>query len=546
MAVTALERAIIRLNPRGPEGSVAAAAASAAAAAVATAADRAAVEAIRVQVDRLGVTDHENDVKLRRLQRVAPASFSHLIPPTDIIAPGLVQMSNDVWNAFLRRKWARLNPAVAFVDTWGNDETATLNDPTRPFLTVQAAVDSEAGFIDIGPGRFAPWSYSNASPGWSVAGLSNNMAKAIRARMPGLTAIGIIGPELRSQTWTLHSGTIYKTTLAGTLIPERILDRDNVVDEFGYERQLKKYDAGPAPEYGSIDAALAALTAADSGWTWNNATRELYVKFFNLNLENNKYALRAVYSGGSGPQYVDAVATTVGINGLILDGITQRGVQSAGSLPQVYTYNCISQFANFAGLEANDGFYASENFHIHSSQEDCFHYFAITSPFSTSMVEINCIATDAGARDTFGLTYGDGTSRPMNRNGSSMHQSATGARFGGIYEASRGPNIADVTGTLGGAAKTWQVGVVTRRSQPSTLPSGQVFVRSSGEQMRTVLLDTCYDLDDAALALNRSLVIHGCTVYAAMLGGRDSNRLLGVTKDVGQVITAYDPRTPPA
>lgn len=486
----------------------------------------------------------------RAIRRAVPAGFvaaagNRTLPvlPMSVNGHGLdqVPVSGRISEVALRRNALFLKSGVAFVEEWGNNGTAVVGDPTKPFLTLDHAVSNAAGsHVVVGSGTFSTFSYAPANPAFTQGGVAG-ILKSVRARIPGATIIRLAGDDLAAKTFTHIGGTdIWWTTLTTDNVPQRLVYRE-FFDEFGFESQLRYFPMGAGPVgYGNIGATQTAMHLYDGPcWTYDPSNKGFYISLNGPNVETAKAGLRAVYFNGSAG-FITANGAKLILKDLVFDGVVVGGTETNGPNPQLYLEGCTSQFAAQNSFVASGGLMATQDCRAHSPRDDCFQYNPGATTGAMLGVEINCHATDAGAVSTYYYTLGDGSARNWNANGSTSHGGTVVARFGGLYERSFGPNIADTSNiTALYQAMTWQVGVQTRECRPSVggVFAGQQFARAEGQGPRTVFLDSCASDDDG----DRGLDNQGATVKLATVAAQDTCAF--ASRASYSATSTYDPET---
>jgi hypothetical protein len=129
-----------------------------------------------------------------------------------------------------------------------------------------------------------------------------------------------------------------------------------------------------------------------------------------------------------------------------------------------------------------DGDSYLENVRVVASRFDALNY-SWEEGRAARAIEVNCHATYSGDIDAFPLTL-------KNCNASSAHGGVDIARFGGLYERSNGPNIADTAEDEIESA-SWNVGVLTRSSF-----AGVGFGAYGAAKPRTCWNDRCQAEDE--------------------------------------------------
>jgi hypothetical protein len=217
--------------------------------------------------------------------------------------------------------------------------------------------------------------------------------------------------------------------------------------------------------------------------------------------------LRAIYSGPGGTSEMVVTGGHLALEGnFTFDGVSLYARPSA-SPSSLDLRGTSIQHTDGPSVRVEDSDFYGEGVRIYAPTADCFSYVG-----QGLGVEINCRASQAG--DVMHATpWGE------NCNASSAHGEYTIARFGGIYERSYGPDIADQSdGKKPGY--TWNCGVLSRR--------GTSGIGIGLYEGRIGWLDTCEG--DDLWVVNSKAFASGC-------------RFRGQSLHDGTV-EAYDPANP--
>jgi hypothetical protein len=297
-----------------------------------------------------------------------------------------------------------------------------------PFETLQHAFDRPEPVIRCFPGRYAP---ANLYGG----------AKFISAPKGNVT-IAAPGPAFTDLQFRRGSreGT-FVARLPKHLEPRAVLFRSRL-DAFGREERMP-WD--------------------DGGWRYDAATSEISIHRPD-GVNEVRQQLRAIYidhSVGGGILQNSGARLAVGA-GVTFEGVGILAVPLRGNRPTTILNGCQFDFAPMYAFNSLGGVSFLANVRAHASQYDAFNYGPDQQEKPNFGIEHNCHTTDAGDIETFGK-YDNGKLRE-NNNGSSSHSSMI-VRYGGLYEGSLGPEIADtwvddITGQVSA-----NYGVLTRSSR---------------------------------------------------------------------------------
>jgi hypothetical protein len=424
------------------------------------------------------------------LARATPPGLTGLpITPVRVIGPGSVELSASPLSAF----WAAYGAAIsatsaAWVETSGSDATGTAGNPSKPFATIQAAINSAAHLIIVGNGEHKPFQYrqdQNPSGGPKIVAAKNYLGATI-------TMIG--GDVIGGNTWTATSGQtgVYQTTVASssggsptTGAVDKVLRMD-VQDARGFPARLPLF------------YSLSALQAAGYGWYYSSGT--LYVAMRGANLATGAAApLKALYLDANGNSRIYLSGKKLCIAGFNFLNVNRE----------------ISEYVSGTATKAeywgdgNINFLTPANSHLHHTtgsdvvsmdrnhacSSDHYNYNPGSLGYAGLGMEVCTYSTDAGEIMTYGITDSSGNSRFSNCNASSCHAGNV-VRLGAVEEGSYGPGIADTSTSVAVSNITWCVGCIsgngdTRGSNTSPVGFGAYGSGSVNSNNRASWLDTC-------------------------------------------------------
>lgn len=424
-----------------------------------------------------------------QLKRVAPSGFEWLPVLPSAVMPGMVTTDKSLLLAFLQAYPAVLAGTIAYVETFGNNTSAAVGNSAKPYLTLDAALQSSARIILVGDGTFAP-------PDYRFTQAASGVMKLIVAKNRGKVTLRNAGDTLSANTWTAAAGYagVYETPIASAAgggiwessRPHRIRLTDTV-DSEGSPARLRWYKPATNDAVG-VTAALVALQAAGTGWTYDGTTKKLYVALGGANVNAVKARLEALYYSALGSDRVYLAGGNLAFDGVDLDGqlIWMQEYNSSGTYIPASVWISNSRMVNASsyGVQGDSNTLAIlENVHIHASEADGI------NPDSTrngsgapaKALLINPRITDCGDVDTFG------TGVTQNRQAISSHAGYFAA-YGGAYEHNWGQEIAD-TGSGAGPSKSWYVGASARNGDAWLAPNNVGF--GFYDANRQAWLDTC-------------------------------------------------------
>ena len=470
------------------------------------------------------------------LRRAVPSGFATWLPfrPMVVAGAGDVLMDSALIAALFNYYPALRSASLAYVETTGNNGTAVVGNAALPFLTIDGALQSAAKIIVVGDGVFDPPDYRFTQ---SAAGTM----KLVMARNRGRTTIRQTGDTLSTNTWTLHSGNVWKTTIAaasglatwGAKGPHLVRYTDTL-DEFGFAARLP-YFAPATQDNTGVTAAVAALDAAGTGWTYDGQTanKVLYVALGGADVQSNRSRLEALYYNASVDDRVFLSGGNLAFDGICFDGqlIWPLEYNSSGTyIPSsVWLSNCWLQFSPGYGVQVDSNTSAYlDNVRIHASALDGINADSTRSG-SGAVAKValaGCFISSSGDVDAYTTT------QSQNRQAISSHSGYLAA-FGCLFEKSWGQEVAD-TGSGAGPSKSWYVGCVARNGD-TRLTSNVGF--GFYDANRQAWLDTCVGLAEGTHPLyftgGASGKVYNCTWDSAIVADGGSS-----------APTAYAPGSP--
>jgi hypothetical protein len=348
-----------------------------------------------------------------------------------------------------------------------------------------------------------------------------------RVRFAADTALG----QPPAQTWTAHSGAVYKSVLTSADYdrPQAILKTlvPNVRDGFPDSMLL----------YASV-AELTALGTSGEGWYFDAATDTLYMTYYNadLTVSGNRnfhivYSSKALDSNGELTAEWLLGGCTVILEGTFLfDGVWINSKEYNSTLPIFIAEGNIVQLCTASyGLRA-EGLTFTKGRKVFRSKSDGFNGYKSNSSSTTGMtIEVDYVAMGCGDIGTFGTT-----ARSVNNQGASAHGKHNLMIFGGLIEGCFGQGWADICDSTHNSA-TWGVGVITRDNYVSTVSYG-IYMDSSaggGTGSRAGWFDTCASVDNTRdlAAVESAVKKFNCIVPTQ------------ITTGIGTIVT-YSPESP--
>lgn len=444
------------------------------------------------------------------LLRATPAGFGYVpILPLYVRGFGDVETDISLRSGFMLVNGTVISSAsVAFVEKTGNDSGAILGDPSSPFLTIQAALNSAARLVVTGAGSFDPFSLradqaSGAGP------------KMVVARVRGSTFIRVSGgDDISAATWTLSAGmtNVWETTLVTTQDVDKVLLTDTL-------------DARGFPVRARLRFSVADLEAAGRGWYFDTSVNKLYVALGGASVQAQRSRLRACYLDAAGTSRIFVFGAELFIGGLYLENIQCLVSSTGGVSSKLWSEGNIRFMspANAQGIVTNGSHSYSSNDRNHATAADSYNYNSETSRTSKNL-ESNCYTTDAGDVMTYGVTVAGGGARAANINASSSHNGYV-TRYAHVSEGSYGPEIADTSSDTFTDSATWQVGDVhaysdTRGQNIGVGIYGSVAVPANS---RRAWLDTCISsgesVADLRIETNAVVKTFDCTFPLISLFG---------------------------
>jgi hypothetical protein len=298
----------------------------------------------------------------------------------------------------------------------------------KPFASLQHAFERPEPVIVCKPGRYAPAVLTAAKKSILASG---------RGVVIATPAYDIAQNDFRPGT---RPG-LYTTVLPRSVVPYRILLRESL-DRFGFEQRLPN-----SPDGWQYDATTSEFSVSLKVADLNELRRS--IRILCVNSVNRESLL--TNNGGT-----IAIGPGVKLEGV---GIVSRSYR--GEEPTTILNGCQIIFGYSNALTAKGGCVFAMNVRLHASQIDSFNYDPDEGGRIVA-VEYNCHASEAGDAQTYGATTADGKQR-YQYNGSSSH-GGTVVRYGGLYENSQGPDIAD-TAWPGTTSVSANYGVMVRNSR---------------------------------------------------------------------------------
>ena len=425
-------------------------------------------------------------------QRVFPPGFSWLpYGPLLVNGPGDVVCVSGAMNAVWQRYPGIRAGGVGYVSPTGNNGTAVVGDPTHPFLTWNAALQSSAQIIGFQPGRHLPCDWRYTSPGAGAM-------KMCIAIIPGTVVIRNAGDDISiAGGWTAVGGFagMYQRTIANAagqaawnaFAPHCVRMLDQRDSDF-YPDRIQNFPTITNDATG-VTNAKAALFAVGTGWVWDGAlgNKILYAMRGGTNLSVTSQ-LEALYLDGSGTDRCFLLGANIATMGMYFDGPGFVVSEGAGSIPSSAWIEdgWIINSPNY-GIEADsNSLIVVSRTDIHASISDGINGDSTRngSGAVTNGLVSGCTITAAGDVAT------QGTSVSTNRQAISWHAGNI-AGFANVYKGSWGQQRAD-TASGSGPQNTWEVGSCAILGD-ARLGAGQTgfgFYAGAGSG-RNVWLDSC-------------------------------------------------------
>jgi hypothetical protein len=340
------------------------------------------------------------------LPRPAATAPSRQAPPpfrNRLAAPASVRVG--------RAKTVALEPLV-----WS--PVATERNPPG---TLAEAFDRPESTVALAPGIYEPALLERATKRL----IAPSGGVIIRAR----------GPNLAGQRFERDDMGLWHTRLllrhSKTII--RLLHPTVGAD--GRERRLRRH------------RITNPLWAGEQGWHLDQPSGDLTIRS-----DVAPETLRAIYSDAGGTSDMTVSGGSLTLKGdFTFDGVALYARPAAGLAASLALRGTSIQFTDGPGVRIEDSDFHAEGVRVYASTADCFSYVG-----RGLGIEINCRASHAGDLD-------HATPWAENCNASSAHGEYTIARFGGIYERSYGPDIADA-GDGKKIGYSWNVGVIAQGS----------------------------------------------------------------------------------
>lgn len=421
-------------------------------------------------------------------RRAVPSGFEWLpVKPVIVSGAGDVTMDKTLMAALFDWYPALRTGSIAYVSTTGNNGTAQVNNAALPYLTIDRALQSAARIVIVEDGSYAP-------PDYRFTQAAAGVMKLVAARNAGKVVIKTPGAALSGLTWTLHTGNIWKATIAAAaglaawnaFAPHHVRYTDTL-DADGFAQRLRYF----APATQDATGVANALTALGSGpgWTYDGRTAEkvLYVSLGGPDVQVNRARIEALYYSSASADRAFASGANIAFDGLYFDGCLIQPIEhnNAGTFipASVWASNCwmINSYSYAAQPDSNCTLLL-DNCRLHASAQDGINGDSTRngSGAVARFAAVGCYITASGD------TEHNGTGVSQNRQAISSH-SGYAAGFGCIFSRSFGQEVAD-TGTGVGPSKSWYVGCGAYDALPAvTVPVAFGFYNDN----REAWLDTC-------------------------------------------------------
>lgn len=314
---------------------------------------------------------------------------------------------------------------------------------SRPFATLQYAIDRPEPIVCMMPGRYEP-------------AVQRGGSKTIVAPY-GNAVVATPALDLAQQMFRPNGAGLFTAELPRALAPQAVLFRDEV-DAFGFERRLP---------------------VGEQGWSYDETRSEITLSLGAVDIERQRRRLRALcinQYNRSSLLLIEGGRLSIGL-GIKMEGVGIWARPDHGRQPDIELNGCSIVFAFGNGLTMRGGMSKATSVRMHASQADCFNYSHDDDGRLCEAEERDCHLSEAGDAATFGSTR-------TNLNGSSAH-SCRIKRFGGIYENSQGPDVADTFDADSKGQYSINHGVITRGSRVGV---GFMF---SGRNDGDIVLDGC-------------------------------------------------------
>lgn len=329
-----------------------------------------------------------------------------------------------------------------------------------------------------------------------------------RVRFAAETSLG----QPATQTWTLHSGSVYKTVLTSvdydipivvqkTLVP-------NVFD--GYPDSILKY---------SSVAGLTALGANGEGWYFDYATRTLYMTYYgnNLTVSGNRnfhivYSSKTLDSTGDfSAEWLLGGCTVILDGNFEFDGVWVNSKEVNSVLPIFITEGRMTQICPTSyGLRVEGLTYTSGRRCYRSKYDGLNGYKSSISNTVGMTIEHDLIVSGAGDINTYG------TGSPHNNQGFSVHGAHNAMIFGALLQNNDGQGWGDICDSTHNSA-SWGVGVISRNNYVDSGISNGIYMDGSaggGTGGRSAWLDTCIGCSDTRnlVSVASAVKTYNCTL----------------------------------
>lgn len=414
--------------------------------------------------------------------------------------PGLVHMDHTPLQTATLRRRSWLSPATVYAAP-GASGAGTRFDPCSLTTAIQT---STASFVHLYEGTYEPFTATHTD----AAHAAGVIPKLLLG--PQGVTFRAAGPALATATWTVHSGTVYKTgalSVTGSQTPNRVFRIDTYDAEFGQAVRLLQFTS-----------AAALVTASTSqGWAWDDTAKVMYIRLSDLaggwhDVHSFRSQLSALWSPGAGGiSECQSFGIPLGFFGPITFMGVCVGAENVGSVAsELYMDGGPGKIMMFCppeqGVQTYGGYVYVARVKVHAPNFDCFNYNAGRTTLANSYVtELDCEATSAGDIQSFGSTP-----RSPNLNGSSAHDDVQILRAGGFYAGGWGPVIADV-----GPGTSWNICNVVRDTE-DTQEIGYIFATG-----KVGYLDQC-------MSSGNTVSIQAAGATAKQFGGSFDGTTTGV------------------
>jgi hypothetical protein len=348
-----------------------------------------------------------------------------------------------------------------------------------------------------------------------------------RVRIQADTSLG----QPATQTWTLHSGAVYKTVLTSA-----DYDRPQAVLKT-LVPNVRDGEPDSMQQYASV-AELTALGSNAEGWVFDASVDTLYVTYYgsNLTVAGNR-SFKIIYSsktldsvGDISAEWLLGGCTVILEGSFDLDGVWINSKEVNNTLPIFIAEGRLKQLcATGYGIRAEGLTYTSGRRCYRPKNDGLNGYKSSMNNVVGMTIEHDLVVTGAGDIVTYG------TAGPHNKQGFSAHGAHNAMIFGALLEGNDGQGWADICDSTHNSA-SWGVGVIVRDNYVDAGISNGIYMDGSsggGTGGRFAWLDTC-----TSYANTRDLV----SVASAVKTVNCSLTTQVVVS--GGSVTSYSPETP--